>query len=102
MVKSDLISFGQYTWQVLAIEDDRRALLITQDILELHWYHTKFIDITWAGCALRQYLNHELYNTFSQDEKARIIEVTNPNVDNPWFNTTGGPDTPDRLFLLSL
>ncbi|RYF49635.1 MAG: hypothetical protein EOO39_45325 [Cytophagaceae bacterium] len=68
----------------------------------MRWYHTKFVDITWAGCALRQYLNHDLYNTFSQDEKARIIEVTNHNVANPWFNTTGGPNTPERLFLLSL
>ena len=102
MVKHDLIPFGQYSWQVLAIEDDRRALIITQDILELRWYHNKFVDITWADCALRQYLNHELYHTFSQDEQARIIGVTNPNVDNPWFNTKGGQDTTDRLFLLSL
>jgi hypothetical protein len=87
---------------VLAIEDGNRALIITQDILELRWYHNKFVDITWADCALRQYLNYELYNTFSQDEQAKIIEVTNPNVDNPWFKTTGGQDTTDRLFLLSL
>ncbi|GAB4044337.1 DUF6273 domain-containing protein [Spirosoma jeollabukense] len=102
MLKHDLIPFGPYRWQVLAIEDDSRALIITQDIVELRWYHTKFVDITWAGCAVRQYLNQELYHTFSQDEQARIIEVTNPNVDNPWFNTTGGQDTTDRLFLLSL
>lgn len=54
MVKYDLVPFGQYTWQVLAIEASRRALVITQDILELRWYHTKFVDITWADCAIRQ------------------------------------------------
>ncbi|WP_046575810.1 DUF6273 domain-containing protein [Spirosoma radiotolerans] len=102
MVKWDVITFGNYNWQVLAIEDNRKALIITQDILELRWYHNKFADITWADCALRQYLNHEVYNTFSQDEKARIIKVINKNFDNPWFNTTGGQDTTDHLFLLSL
>jgi hypothetical protein len=102
MVKHDLITFGMYTWQVLAVEEGHRALIITQDIVDLRWYHHQFVDITWADCALRQYLNQEIYSTFSQDEKARIIEVTNKNVDNPWFNTKGGADTTDHLFLLSL
>jgi hypothetical protein len=102
MVKDDIIPFGQYTWQVLAVEDGRRALLITQDILELRWYHTRFEDITWANCALRQYLNETIYTAFSQGEKARIMEITNRNDNNPWFNTPGGQDTPDHLFLLSL
>ncbi|RZK33301.1 MAG: hypothetical protein EOO61_15550, partial [Hymenobacter sp.] len=87
MVKHDLITFGLYTWQVLAVEEGHRALIITQDIVDLRWYHHQFVDITWADCALRQYLNQEIYSTFSQDEKARIIEVTNKNIDNPWFNT---------------
>jgi hypothetical protein len=28
--------------------------------------------------------------------------VANPNPDNPWFGTPGGPATTDRVFLLSL
>lgn len=102
MVKDDSITIGQYAWQVLAVEDCRRALLITQDILELRWYHTKFEDITWANCALRHYLNETIYTAFSQGEKARIMETTNRNDNNPWFNTQGGQDTTDHLFLLSL
>lgn len=102
MVKDDIITFGPYAWQVLAIEDGRKALMITQDILELRWYHSKFDDITWANCALRHYLNETIYTTFSQAEKASILEIRNRNGNNPWFNTPGGQDTTDHLFLLSL
>jgi hypothetical protein len=101
MIKGDIIKFGNYNWLVLNIKDER-ALIITEDIIELRWYHNEFIDITWADCELRNYLNHEFYNQFNQDEKARIMTVTNINAHNPWFNTKGGTDTTDRLFLLSL
>ncbi|GAB3803679.1 hypothetical protein GCM10028819_33940 [Spirosoma humi] len=102
MEKHDLITFGLYTWLVLAVEEDRRALIITQDIVELRWYHHQFVNVTWADCALRQYLNQVLYLTFSPEERAKIIQITNKNFDNPWFNTKGGADTTDHLFLLSL
>lgn len=48
MVKHDQITFGRYTWQVLAVEEGHRALIITQDIVDLRWYHHQFIDIVWA------------------------------------------------------
>jgi len=102
MVQHDLIPFGQYTWQVLAIEEGDRALIITQDIVELRWYHHQFVNITWADCALRQHLNGDIYYSFSPQKRAKIIQVTNRNDDNPWFNTKGGADTTDHLFLLSL
>lgn len=49
MIKHDLITFGQYTWQVLAIEKGQRALIITQDIVDLRWYHHQFVNVTWAN-----------------------------------------------------
>lgn len=101
MIKGDILTFGNYNWQVLT-SNDGRTLLITEDIIELHWYHKEFIDITWEDCQLRNYLNNAFYNQFNQDEKARIIAVTNKNADNPWFKTKGGSDTTDRIFLLSL
>ncbi|MBD2757403.1 DUF6273 domain-containing protein [Spirosoma validum] len=102
MVKHDLITFGQYTWQVLAIEEGQRALIITQDIVDLRWYHHQFVNVTWANSTLRHYLNEELYPSFGPEEQAQIMQVTNRNANNPWFNTAGGPDTADHLFLLSL
>ncbi len=101
MVKDDIIFFGNYNWRVLDIKDDL-ALLITEDIIKLHWYHSEFLDITWADCKLRNYLNNEFYNSFSSNEKAKIITTTNTNTDNQWFKTKGGIDTTDKIFLLSL
>jgi hypothetical protein len=77
-------------------------LIITEDIIELRWYHSEFVDTTWADCELRKYLNSEFYNTFNQDEKTKIIIVENHNPDNSWFKTKGGANTLDNIFLLSL
>jgi hypothetical protein len=86
---------------VLDIKEGR-GLIITEEIIELRWYHGKFIDITWADCDLREYLNSEVYDRFDQSEKAKIVTVTNKNPDNPWFKTKGGEDSIDNIFLLSL
>ncbi|MFS0490920.1 DUF6273 domain-containing protein [Leadbetterella byssophila] len=99
--KDDIINFGAFKWQVLDIKNSK-ALIITEGITELRWYNDHFVDITWAECELRKYLNNEFYNTFNQDEKAKIAAVTNCNPDNPWFKTKGGTDTIDSIFLLSL
>ena len=101
MIKDDIINFGAFKWQVLDIKNSK-ALIITEGITELRWYNDHFVDITWAECELRKYLNNEFYNTFNQDEKAKIAAVTNCNPDNPWFKTKGGTDTIDSIFLLSL
>jgi hypothetical protein len=95
------MNFGDYTWRVLKVENSR-ALVITETIIELRWYHTKFEDVTWADCALRKYLNSEFYDSFKQTEKEKILEVTCKNPDNPWFGTKGGQDTVDKIFLLGL
>ena len=101
MGRDDKITFGKYTWRVLDFKDES-ALVITEDIIELRWYHDAFVDITWADCVLRKYLSNEFYNKFSPDEKEKIITVTCRNSDNPWFKTKGGMDTTDSIFLLSL
>lgn len=101
MTKGERITFGPYQWRVLT-QQEHAALLITDSIVELRWYHEQFSDVTWADCAVRNYLNHVFYHTFRPDEQTRILPVTNSNPDNPWFRTPGGPDTVDRIFLLSL
>lgn len=97
----DKISFGSYVWRVLEIENNR-ALILTEDIVDQHVYHTQKGDVTWAESAIRHYLNGAFYETFTEDEKSRIVTVTNKNEDNPWFGATGGVETQDRIFLLSL
>lgn len=100
-MKEDIITFGVYTWWVLEVKEDR-ALIITENIIALKWYHNKFDDVTWENCELRKYLNNDFYNTFSEEERAKIIAVTNKNPGSPWFKTKGGKDTTDNIFLLSL
>ena len=95
------LSFGSFSWRVLDIQNNT-ALIITQDIIEQHAYHDAYIDITWAECALRKYLNGAFYDKFSETDKSRIIPVFNKNPDNPWYGSKGGADTQDSVFLLSI
>jgi hypothetical protein len=97
----DKIPFSKYDWCVLDIQNNT-ALIITENIIETRSYHDRYVDITWADCALRKYLNAEFYNSFATDEKPRIIPVINKNLDNQWYGTKGGKDTQDSIFLLSL
>lgn len=101
MLKEDIVTFGNYRWRVLNINEGR-ALVITEEIIELRWYNNDFVEITWAECELRNYLNSDFRDTFNHDEKAKIIAVTNSNLNNQWFKTEGGIDTLDSIFLLSL
>ena len=95
------IVFGEYEWRVLDIQDNT-ALIITENTIEWHPYHNAYVDITWADCSLRKYLNGEFYERFSEADKAKVIPVTNKNLDNQWYGTNGGADTQDKIFLLSV
>ncbi len=85
---ADNISFGAYDWRVLAIQDNT-ALIITEKIIEQRSYHNKYIDITWADCSLREYLNTEFYDRFSEAEKSKIIPALNKR-----YYTTGQSPAP--------
>ena len=101
MQVGDKISFGSYTWRVLDMQNNM-ALIITECIIEQRAYHNVYKDITWADCSLRKYLNGEFYDKFSAADKSRILPVLNKNLDNQWYGSKGGADTPDSIFLLSL
>ncbi|WP_143412129.1 DUF6273 domain-containing protein [Arabiibacter massiliensis] len=88
-------------WRVLAIEDDR-ALLIANDIIELRGYHNTDADVTWETCDVRSWLNGEFYNGLPNSVKSVAIPVQVTNGDNPVYDTDGGNDTEDTVFLLSL
>jgi len=100
----EIISFGQYTWIVLDRQDEQ-ALIVSESVIERRWYHFEHVrNITWAECSLREYLNNEFStsNAFSDDDRSRIIQVTNINEDNQWFGKNGGENTLDYIFLLSI
>ena len=97
----DKIAFGNYEWRILDIQNNT-ALIITECIIEQRPYHNRSGDVTWADCELREYLNGEFYDKFSEADKARIIPVENMNPDNQWYGSKGGEDTKDSIFLLNI
>lgn len=113
--KGDIVTFGAYeqdadsrdgaealAWIVLDAEEGR-ALLLAVDVLEPVSFHDRFEEITWEDCSLRKWLNSAfLEETFSEQEKERILEVENENPGNPGMHSHGGGKTRDRIFLLSM
>jgi len=118
----DVIQFAGYDWRVLDIQGCN-ALILSETVLEIRAYHGEYEPITWAQSDIRQYLNGEFYNSFNEQDRARIVEVAVTNNDNPWFvndpryddeyddgfhgylpdmRPSGGIDTTDNIFLLSL
>ena len=97
----DIIQFGDWDWRVLDLQDDR-ALIITEHVIERRPYHVEPAHVTWETCILRRYLNGEFLQKFKEEEQRRIAETSIQNSDNLWFDTKGGKDTTDKVFLLSL
>ncbi|MCL1997965.1 MAG: DUF6273 domain-containing protein, partial [Turicibacter sp.] len=93
------IPFSGYDWRVLDIQNNQ-ALLLSELVLEKRPYNDKQTDITWENCTLRDYLNKDFYNKLS--DKGRIVQSTIKNDNNPWFDTSGGNNTTDNIFLLSI
>ena len=99
---NDLIEFAGTSWRVLEKQGDK-TLLLSDAVLCARMYHSTDEGVTWEHCDLRKYLNGEFYeNTFSEEEKNRIVETKLLNADNPKYGTAGGNDTADKVFLLSL
>ena len=89
-------------WVVLAKEDGR-ALLLSKYALDCRPYNDDYDDVTWATCDLRSWLNGEFYEAaFSAGEQALVAESDLTNPDNEGYGTSGGADTQDRVFLLSI
>jgi hypothetical protein len=95
------IQFGGYDWYVLDKQDGKK-LIITEKVIEKRPYHHAETAVTWETCDMRAYINGEFYNSFSEADRERIIEVTNETPNNPWYGTSGGNPTTDRIFLLSI
>ena len=113
----DIITFGSYEqdnnsdngpeaieWIVLDVQDGK-ALLLSKYALDTKPLNTEYVDITWEQCTLRSWLNQDfLKAAFSDMEQSAILTT---HVDNGkaqgygGYDTTGGNDTEDQIFLLS-
>ena len=97
----EVIEFGEWNWRVLDVKDGR-ALIITENIIEKRPYNAQYREVTWETSSLREYLNGEFLKKFTAEEQERIVETRIQNPDNLWNGTSGGNDTIDKVFLLSL
>ena len=110
------VSFGTYPqtkagndatpieWLVLARDGDK-ALLISRYGLDAQPYNKDYTSVTWETCTLRTWLNGTFYNkAFSSAEQAAILTTRVDNGENQGYNewnTNGGNNTQDKVFLLS-
>ena len=94
------IIFGGREWLVLEKKSDR-ILVVLKDVLEERCYHSQQTQVTWETCEMRTWLNDEFYNTFSDEEKKRILKTKIANPFNGYFKTLAGKPTDDYIFLLS-
>ena len=109
----DCIYFGNYyqsnsstkepiKWRVLSVNGNDAFLLADQN-LDDKPYNEEYTDVTWATCTLRTWLNDTFLNTaFTSAEQVAIKNTTVVNDDNPYYDTEGGENTTDKVYLLSI
>ena len=107
-------------WRVLENANGQLFLLSDQN-LDVFQYHTEYESVTWETSTMRSWLNgygaaqntgsdngidytsDNFINTaFSDGEQGAIVDTTVVNDDNPDYNTEGGENTNDKIFLLSV
>ena len=108
----DCVYFGNYMgcnfekqaleWRVLSVDGDD-AFLLAEKNIDCKPYNEKNENATWEKCTLRKWLNEDFYNAaFSEEEKKAILTTNIINKDNSDYNTEGGNNTYDNIFLLSI
>ena len=84
---------------------DGKALLISKYGLDAKPYNTELDLVTWETCTLRTWLNDDFLKTCFDSKAQDAILMTNVDNSNSQcysgWNTTGGNNTQDKVFLLS-
>ena len=111
----NVVAYGQY-WQsnnrangktpiewIVLRRDGNRALLLSKLCLDCKQFNTDYNNATWENCNVRKWLNQKFMNdAFSQREQEKILATSIHNSDNAEYETPGGNDTSDKIFLLSI
>ena len=107
-------------WHVLS-NADRKLFLLSDQTLDTFNYHDKDVSVTWETSTMRSWLNgyaasfntggdsgidytsdNFLNTAFSAKDQTAIADTTVVNVDNSVYQTEGGNNTTDKVFLLSI
>lgn len=90
-----------YAWRVLAIEDGK-ALLITEDIIELRPYNPNNTQAAWQQSAMREWLNGDFYHGLPEDVQQITMPVDTGLPGAAGYETTGDSEWTDKVSLLSV
>ena len=113
MKKGEITKFGNYPqdgnrsispieWLVLDVKENE-ALIVSRYGLDCKQYSHDFHGTRWEDCDLRKWLNNDfIKSAFSKDEAKKIKVSGLENKYNRQYNTSGGKDTKDRIFCLSI
>ena len=91
-------------WLVLDVQGNK-VFLVSRYNLDVQPYNKTSGSVTWEKCTLRTWLNNDFLNSAFTANEQRAILTT--NVDNSssqgysGWNTSGGNNTQDKVFLLS-
>lgn len=103
----DIVYFGNYgsqsvVWQIVD-RVDNKALLVATNVVCAYPYNYSEGDVTWEDSSLRSWLNNTFYNdAFFSGEQNLIVTTPVENNTNRNYGTYAGPDTEDKIFVLSL
>lgn len=111
MSVGDKILFGNYRgedieWIVKDMDTDSdKVLLVSSCAIEAMMFSDDYSTASsyWEISSLRSWLNNDFYeDSFSDEEKGRILTTTVINSGNPALGVEDREDTEDKIFLLSL
>lgn len=89
-------------WRVLSV-DGNDAFLLADKNLDVQSYNDTREEVTWGTCTMRSWLNGAFMKyAFTNLERLAIWDTNVVNADNPEYDTEGGEDTVDKVFLLSI
>ena len=103
----DIIKFGSLDampieWQIIQVKGNE-LLVLSKYGIEAKAYHSKSGTVTWETSTIRQYLNNEFLSRCFDIKEQKLIQTTSVKTnDNVLTEVSGGKDTSDRLFLLSI
>ena len=103
-------------WQILKIGEDNSLMMISRRVIDVKPYHTNAEEVTWEKSTMRSWLNglsaadnlagtdysndNFFQKAFNETEQQHVKQVTVSHPGGP-MQVSGGPDTQDRVFLLS-
>ena len=94
-------AYAPIKWRILKQTGDK-AVLLADRMPDTCPFNDSYNDTSWSDCSLRRWLNGAFLNrAFTESERNAIEETDVKNASNYYFGTDCGPDTRDRVFILS-